>query len=135
MVFMAGLYFALRSCEEHRQLRFSCVQLVEKPGCVPYLLYTEPTSENNSGGLKHRKVTTKQVTHHTNSKCPERCFIEMYKQYCLHRPEGVKGDPFYLTPIPNAKGLVWYKKQPIGINTLDTTVKRLCKKAGSIIVA
>ena len=49
----------------------------------------------------------------------------------MHRPEGViKGDPFYLTPIPNAKGLVWYKKQAIAINTLATTVRRLCEMAG-----
>ena len=45
MVSMAGLYFALRSDEEHRQLQFSCVHLVEKPGCVPHLLYTEQTSK------------------------------------------------------------------------------------------
>ena len=51
----------------------------------------------------------------------------MYKQYCLHRPEGaIKGD---VTPIPNAKGLVWYKKQAIGIHTLATTEKGRCETA------
>jgi len=44
----------------------SSVQLVEKPGCVPYLLYTESVSKNNPGGLKHRKVESKQVTHNAN---------------------------------------------------------------------
>lgn len=44
VLFMADLYFELRSGEEHRQLRFSSVQL-EKPGTVPYLLYIESSSK------------------------------------------------------------------------------------------
>ena len=110
MVFMAGLYFALRSGEEHRQLRFSSVTLVEKARSTPYLLYVESVSKNNSGGLKHRKVDAKQVIHHANIENPRRYFVEMYKQYCSHRPAKVKEDAFYLSPIPNAKG------QPIGVN-------------------
>ncbi len=132
MVFMAGVYFALRSGEEHRQLRFSSVQLIEKPKAFPYLLYTESVSKNNPGGLKHRKVTTKQVTHHANTDRPDRCFVELYKQYRSHRPENVKDDAFYLTPIRNATGIVWYRRQAIGVNTLAATVKRLCEKAGII---
>lgn len=130
MVYMAGLYFALRSGEEHRQLRFGSVELIEKEGSTPYLLYTESVSKNNPGGLKHRKVSVKQVTHHANTECPQRCFVQMYKEYCFHRPDGVKDDAFYLSPIPNAAGKVWYKRTPIGVNTLATTVKRLCEKAG-----
>ena len=77
---------------------------------------TESTSKNNSGGLRHRKVTNKQVTHHANTDCSEQCFVEMYRQYCLRRLEGA---------IPNAKGLVWYKKQAIGINTaVNVSVKQ-----------
>ena len=79
MVYMAGLYFVLRSGEEHRRLRFSSVQLVKKPGFVPYLLHTESVSKNNPGGLKHRKVESKQVTHYANRERPERCFVEMYR--------------------------------------------------------
>ena len=43
IIFMVGLYFALRSGDEHRQLRHSpCqIQLIEKPGERPYLLYIE----------------------------------------------------------------------------------------------
>ena len=130
MVFMAGMYFALRSGEEHRQLRFSSVTLVEKAGSTPHLLYIESVSKNNPGGLKHRKLDAKQVVHHGNREDPSRCFVEMYRQYCSHRPAKVKEDAFYLCPIRNAKGQVWYKDQPIGVNTLANTVKRICEKAG-----
>ena len=109
--------------------KFSSVQLVEKPGCVPYLLYTESVSKNNPGGLKHRKVESKQVTHYANRERPEHCFVETYRQYCLHHPSDVEDDSFYLAPIVNPKGTVWFKKQPIGAHTLVGTVRRLCTKA------
>ena len=43
MVYMNGLYFALRGGKEHRQLRHqpSQITLIEKPGEKPYLLYKE----------------------------------------------------------------------------------------------
>ena len=49
IIFMVGLYFALHSSDEHQQLRHSpCqIQLIEKPGGRPYLLYTEDRSKNN----------------------------------------------------------------------------------------
>ena len=87
-------------------------------------------SKNNPGGLKHRKCDTKQVCHYANVERPEHCFVEIYKQYCLHRPPNVKVNAFYLAPIINPIGIVWYKNQAIGANTLATTMKRLCSKAG-----
>ena len=43
MLYMNGLYFALRSGEEHRQLRFhQCqIQVIERPGERAYLQYTK----------------------------------------------------------------------------------------------
>jgi hypothetical protein len=46
---------------EHRNPCFSSVELVEKKGSIPYMIYTETVSKNNPGGLKHRKVEPKQV--------------------------------------------------------------------------
>ena len=48
MVFMNGLYFALRSGSEHRALRFvpPQIEVVEREGERPYLLYTEDVSKN-----------------------------------------------------------------------------------------
>ena len=84
MVFMAGLHFALLSGEEHRQLRFSSVTLIEKAGSTLYLEYIESVLKNIPGGLKHRKLDAKQVIYHANSQDPSRCFVDMYRQCCLH---------------------------------------------------
>ena len=51
---MNGLYFALHSGDEHRQLRYSLcqIQLVECPHQRSYLQNTEDISKNHQGGLK-----------------------------------------------------------------------------------
>jgi len=63
VVFMNGLFFALRSGKEHRQLRFDPPQIkvVENDGERSYLIYTEDISKNRPGGLKGRKQKPKVV--------------------------------------------------------------------------
>ena len=77
VIFYIGLYFALRSGREHRQLRLNpCqIQLVESDGERPYLKYTEDTSKNRPGGLKGRKLKPKVVVHYSNVDRPERCLV------------------------------------------------------------
>ena len=80
IVFCTGLYFALRSGQEHRQLRRDpCqIEVVEHPGERAYLKYTEDTSKNHPGGLKGRKITQKVVLHHANLDNPQRCFVRLF---------------------------------------------------------
>ncbi len=77
MFYMNGLYFALRGGNKHRNLRHQPLQieLVEKPGERPYLVYREDISKSHPGGLKGRKVKPKVVVHHANIDKPERCFL------------------------------------------------------------
>ena len=99
----------------------SNLEIVGKVGETPYVVYTESSSKNNSGGLKNRKIAPKQVYQFANVTNPKRCFIRLLKMYRKHRPQnGI--DDFYLTPLPNPKGAVWYKNCPIGVNTVP-----LCK--------
>ena len=116
MVYMCGLYFALRSGQEHRQLTIEQIRVVEKPGAPAYLVYTKNTSKNNSGGLQQRKVKPKQVVHYANPECPERCFVQLFKLYCSHRPAqliDLKHNSFYVTAVKNPK-TAWYASTPVG---------------------
>ena len=63
MIFMNGLYFALRSGDEHRNLCQSPCQIkvVEQPGRRSYLEYIEDISKNHPGGLKGIKIKPKVV--------------------------------------------------------------------------
>ena len=114
MVFMCGLYFALRSGKEHRNLSVDQIKLVEPEDGVQHLVYTENVSKNNPGGLHNRKLKPKVVIHHANLDNPSRCFVTFYKAYMAHRPKTVEHNAFYLTPIRNPKSEVWYSTCPVG---------------------
>ena len=81
MVFCCGLYFALRSGKEHRQLRHNpCqIELVEHPRERAFLRYTEDISKNHQGGLKGRKIQPKVVMHGEFRK-QQRCFVRLFKR-------------------------------------------------------
>ena len=110
---MNGMYFALWSGQEHRQLRSHPRQITlhARPGARPYLEYVEDTSKNRSGGLKSRKMQPKVVQ---QSLCP------------LERPK----DAFYFMPLAKPTPTCWYSCKPIGHNKLKGTVARLCTDAG-----
>ena len=80
MFFMIWYYFALRSGEEHRQLRYDPwqIEVIEKAGERPYLLYTEDISKNRPG-LNGRKYKPKTVTHYANIENLSRCFVRILK--------------------------------------------------------
>ncbi len=132
IVFYNGLYFALRSGKEHRQLRRTpCqIELVERPGERPYLKYTEDVSKNHPGGLKGRKVAPKVVTHHANLDKQKRCFVRLFQRYRELCPEDAPPHAFYLQPSRTPTSSCWYSKCPLGHTTLGKTVARLCKSAG-----
>ena len=70
MIFMYGMYFALRSGKEHRDLQFNQIELIEPTDATPYLVYTVNISKNNEEGIAQRKLDSKVVRHHANIKNP-----------------------------------------------------------------
>ena len=132
ILFYNGLYFALRSGNEHRQLRNNPCQidLVERPGERSYLKYTEDVSKNHPGGLKGRKLQPKVVLHHANVENPKRCFVRLFKRYRELCPKDAPAHAFYLKPSRTPSPMCWYYKYPLGHVILDKTVNRLCELAG-----
>ena len=76
-MYNCGLYVALRSGKEHRQLRNSPCRirmvrgeslLAVHRGCL-------------QGGLNGRKVKLKVILHHTNTESPDRCSVRLFQLY------------------------------------------------------
>ena len=130
LIFYIGLYFAIRG-GEHCQLRHrpSQLQLVEREGTTPYLLYTESVSKTNQGGLLHRKKQPKEVVHHANVDSPQRCLVRLYKLYNSKCPKDRPDMLFTFVLILNPKVLCG-TKSPVGHNVLAGTVQHLFKAAG-----
>jgi len=131
IVFFNGFYFALRSGQEHRQLRYQPAQIkvVENPGERPYLIYREDLSKNRPGGIKGRRKKPKVVIQHANLEQPERCFVRLFKLYNSLCPKDRPADCFYLQPSKEPNDRCWYSTNPYGHNRLAGTVARLCKAA------
>lgn len=129
---MHGIYFALRSGQEHRNLRFepAQVEFVDNPGERAYLRYSEDISKNNPGGLKGRKNRLKVVTQYENVENPNRCFVRLFRLYKSKCPSTRPKDCFYLRPLKNPTEHTWYSPRAIGHHTLDNTMSRICKAAG-----
>ena len=129
---MCGFYFALRSGKEHRSLRYSPsqIELVEKLGSHAYLHYREDVSKTNQGGLSSRSKPPKEVTHYENTVHPKRCFVRIYKLYMARCSPDRPPNAFYLQPLAEPRGDIWYSKTPCGHNALQKVVPGLMKSAG-----
>ncbi len=129
MIWMCGLYFALRSGQEYRSLCPGQIKVVEVPGESPHLVYRKDVSKNNQGGLKHRRIQPKSVVHYANPDSSQ-CFVRLYRLYCSKCPSNKPENAFYLTARSRPTEECWYSREPVGHNVLGSTVKRLCEKGG-----
>ena len=56
----------------------------------------------------------------------ERCPVMLFKVYLEKRPKEMKTtDPFYLSVIDKTVSNVWFKRTPMGKNTIDSIMKKM----------
>ena len=85
---------------------------------------------NNRGGLKGRKMASKQVVHKKNTDNPARCPVRPFKLYTSICPKDRPADVFYLQPLRKPKQDCWFYAKPLGHNPLNNIVREMCKAAG-----
>ena len=118
MVYMNGLYFALRSGSEHQQLRHSPrqIQIIENPGERSYLRYCN--TEDSSKRPQREKV----VIYYSNVDNPSQCFVQLFKLYNQLCPMERPSHAFYLVPLKNLTKDCWFSRTPLGHNALKNFV-------------
>lgn len=128
LLYLFGKNFALRSRDEHRRLQVGNItKHYDHVLKRSYIEYTEDTSKTSKGGIRDNREPKKSRAY-DNQLNPERCIVRLYDIYMMHRPSEVSA--FYLTPLPRISSIVWYKKCPIGVNTLAKVVPNLFQNAG-----
>jgi len=93
-----------------------------------FLTFAKGTTKTRKGGLsvKTRLVTPKMFATGNEERCP----VMLFKRYQGKRPSEVKkSGPFYLTIIDKPLSSVWYKKTPMGKNTINTIMKNMKKNS------
>ncbi len=86
LVYLIGLNFAFRAGQEHKNLRWNNPQLtlVSSETGEEILRCREDVSKTNQGGLNSRKLKQKVVYSFPNRGKPERCLVNVFKQYVQH---------------------------------------------------
>ncbi len=103
VLFILGLHCALRAGAEHHSLSSigfrSQLKYFFPDGGEQYILYTEDLgTKTNSGGLKHKKISQKQVTIFPDTEHRECCPVYLIYKYHSLLPLNRKCEALYLRP-------------------------------------
>ncbi|XP_063442151.1 uncharacterized protein LOC134722460 [Mytilus trossulus] len=122
--------FGFRGMDEHRDLDVSqykiLIDYTQNKRCLKFF---GRVSKNVQGGINHRKIEPKQITHWEDTSNP-RDIVKLFSTYLKYVPsEG----PFYRRPIGKMslknEGTK-FSAQVIGVNKLSTYIKLMFDKAG-----
>ena len=94
---------------------------------VEYVTYEENPTKTRQGGLrKKRRVVQPKMFATDGPRCP----VKLLKTFLSHRPDEMKrSGPFYLAVIERPKSQVWYKRQRMGIHSINSFMKSISAQA------
>ncbi|KAK3742999.1 hypothetical protein QZH41_007228 [Actinostola sp. cb2023] len=95
-----------------------------------YFEYTERSTKTRTGETDDLKAKRKYNNKIFKGSGDERDPYLALESYLRHRPEGPGVDAFYLQPIDNPKGTIWYKTLALKRDGLGNIMKRMAETAG-----
>ena len=83
--------------------------------------------KTRQGGLRiKRRVVQPKIFATGGPRCP----VKLLKTFLSHRPEEMKSNgPFYLAVIERPKSQLWYKRQRMGIHSINSFMKSMAAQA------
>lgn len=132
--FFNTVHFGLRSVQEHRDMFWGDIALHCDEHGHDYLSFTERQTKTRTG-INPRDVRAVKPKLWANKEKPDRCPIEIYKEYSRRRPSGYSepDSPFYIAStslhLPSSDD-IWFKRSPVGVNKLSSMMKRMVERSG-----
>ena len=118
-------HFGLRGRQEHHSMTVEEFTFHKDDNGVEYITFNENPTKTRQGGLKVKRRPVLPKMFATGGL---RCPVRLFREYLSHRPLCLADNgPFYLARIENPTSEVWYKKQRLGMNTIDTMMKTIIK--------
>jgi len=116
-------HFGLRGCQEHQEMYVEDFSFSKDDNGVKYITYEENPTKTCQGGLrKKRRVVQPKMFATGGPRCP----VKLLKTFLSHRPVEMKSSgAFYLAVIERPKSQVWYKRQRMGIHSINSFMKSL----------
>ena len=127
MWFFLTQHFGLRGCQEHHDMFVEDFSFSKDDNGVEYVTYEENPTKTRQGGLrKKRRVVQPKMFATDGPRCP----VKLLKTFLSHRPDEMKrSGPFYLAVIERPKSQVWYKRQRMGIYSINSFMKSMAAQA------
>ncbi|KAK3737414.1 hypothetical protein QZH41_000672 [Actinostola sp. cb2023] len=126
--FILSLHFGLRGCQEHHSMFVEDFTIDKDDNGNEYLTNEENPTKTRQGGLRIKRRAVKPKMFPTGGA---RCPVRLFRSFLIHRPEGMQNSgPFYLGVLDQPKSVTWYKRQRMGINTINSFMKTMCQDAG-----
>ena len=83
---------------------------------VEYFTFVEKRTKTRNTGLK---PSFRQSIPKMFATGGEKCIVQIFKTYVSRRPEALRDSgPFYLQPLSNPRGITWFKRVPLGENSI-----------------
>ena len=126
------MYFGWRARDEHRRARFGDFQIKQHgPKQMKYIEWvTERGSKTRTG--ENEFVPDRPFNPKMFATGGPKCPVFIFEEYVRRRPVDMNypDAPFYLASIPKPATSTWYKKQPLGANSLGSLMKQMTQAAG-----
>ena len=87
---------------------------------IESVTYEENPTKTRQGGLRKKQRVVQPKMFATGG---QRCPVKLFKTFLERRPEEMRnGGPFYLALNERPKTQVWYKRQRMGVNSINSFI-------------
>ena len=128
--YLCTMHFGWRGVDEHRRVCYGDFQLGNDDEGTEFVELIIERGTKTRNGLEEQQDQAFNPRMYATGG--ERCPVALFKKYLAFRPEHTRAtdSPFYLQPANTVTPSVWYKNQPVGINSLCKFMKKMTESAG-----
>ena len=114
-------HFGMRGRQEHHTIKIDDFEINIDDTGVEYFTFAEKRTKTRNTGPK---PSVRQSIPKMFATGGEKCIVQIFKTYVSRRPEALRDSgPFYLQPLSNPRGITWFKRVPLGENTIGNMNK------------
>ena len=125
------MFFGWRARDEHRRVKFGDFQVKVESDQTKYVEWvTERGSKTRTGESEF--VPDRPINPKMFATGGQKCRVFAFEEYVRRRPVEMNSDdaPFYLAAKSKPVSHTWFKKQPLGVNSLGAFMKEMAQAAG-----
>ena len=116
-------HFGLGRRQQRRDMKMDDFCFAKDNNTIEFITFSEGVTKRSVQGLNGRPRLQKPKMFSTGgSRCP----VDIFHLFISRRPSNmINKSPVYLQAMKNLSGLTWYKRQPVGKDSINTIMKKM----------